>query len=51
MKNQGYAGRIIAGPYNFNLVTSGSYESVKAALNELNTVRDNVIETAWIYME
>ena len=51
MKDQGYAGRIIAGPYNFNLVTSGSYESVKAALNELNTVRDNVIETAWIYIE
>jgi len=51
MKNQGYAGRIIAGPYSFNLVTSGSYESVKAALNELNSIRANVIQTAWIYME
>ncbi|RLD57465.1 MAG: hypothetical protein DRI97_05290 [Bacteroidetes bacterium] len=51
MKEQGYAGRIIAGPYNFNLVTSGSYESIKASLQDLNGVRDNVIETAWIYIE
>ena len=51
MKQEGYAGRIIAGPYNFNLVTSGSYGSVKAALNDLRSVRDNVIETAWIYIE
>jgi len=51
MKVQGYAGRIIAGPYNFNLVTSGSYESIKASLQDLNGVRDNVIETAWIYIE
>ena len=51
MKEQGYDGRIIAGPYNFNLVTSGSYESIKASLQDLNGVRDNVIETAWIYIE
>ncbi|RLE05676.1 MAG: hypothetical protein DRJ13_01575 [Bacteroidetes bacterium] len=51
MKEQGYAGRIIAGPYSFNLVTSGSYESIKASLQDLNGVRDNVIETAWIYIE
>ena len=51
MKTQGYAGRIIAGPYNFNLVSSGSYESIKASLQDLNGVRDNVIETAWIYIE
>ncbi len=51
MKEQGYAGKIIAGPYNFNLVTSGSYESIKASLQDLNGVRDNVIETAWIYIE
>jgi hypothetical protein len=51
MKEQGYAGRIIAGPYNFNLVTSGSYESIKASLQDLTGVRDNVIETAWIYIE
>jgi hypothetical protein len=51
MKAQGRDGKIIAGPYNFNLVTAGSYSSVKAALKDLNTIRDNVIETAWIYME
>ena len=32
MKKQGYDGRIIAGPYNFNLVTSSSHESVRSAL-------------------
>ena len=51
MKAQGYVGKIIAGPYSFNLVTSGSYESVKASLQDLGSIRDNVIETAWIYIE
>jgi len=51
MKELGYDGKIIAGPYSFNLVTSGSYESVKASLQDLNSVRENVIETAWIYIE
>jgi cell division protein FtsN len=51
MKQAGYDGRIIAGPYSFNLVTSGSYGSVKQALSDLRAVRDNVIETAWIYIE
>jgi hypothetical protein len=51
MKNQGYDGRILAGPYNFNLVTSSSHETVKSALNALFKVRDAVIETAWLYIE
>lgn len=51
MKNQGYDGRIIAGPYSFNLVTSSSHETVKSALNALFKVRDAVIETAWLYIE
>lgn len=51
MKNQGYAGEIIAGPYNFSLVTSGSYASIRAAIQDLGAVRTNVIETAWIYIE
>jgi hypothetical protein len=51
MKNQGYDGRIIAGPYDFNLVTSSSHESIKSALNALGNVREAVIETAWIYLE
>lgn len=50
IKAKGYTGKIIAGPYNFNLVTSGSYGSVKEALNDLGSVRD-VIENAWIYIE
>ena len=51
MKAQGHDGKIIAGPYHFNLVTAGSYGSVKSALKDLGTIRDNVIETAWIYIE
>jgi hypothetical protein len=51
MKDQGYTGKIIAGPYSFNLVNSGSYASIKAALNDLGSVRADVIETAWIYIE
>jgi len=51
MKNQGYDGKIIAGPYSFSLVTASSHESIQAALNALYPVRESVIETAWIYME
>lgn len=51
IKGRGYDGQIIAGPYNFNLVTSGSYESVRAALQDLRSIRDQVIEEAWIYIE
>jgi len=51
MKEKGYEGKIIAGPYNFHLVTASSHGSVQAALNALYPVRENVIETAWIYIE
>lgn len=51
IKDQGYDGNILAGPYHFNLVTSGSYESLRAALNDLNDIRSTVIEDAWIYIE
>ena len=51
MKKQGYDGKIIPGPYQFNLVSAGSYESIQAALNVLGSTRENVIEDAWIYIE
>ena len=51
MKDQGYDGKILAGPYSFSLVTSSSHESIQAALNALGPVRESLIETAWIYME
>lgn len=51
MKASGYEGNILAGPYNFNLVTTGSYESIQAALNDLSSIRENVIFTAWLYIE
>jgi hypothetical protein len=51
MKSSGYEGNIIPGPYNFNLVTASSHESINAALNALGPIRENVILTAWIYIE
>ena len=51
MKGAGYDGNILAGPYNFSLVTASSHESIRSALNVLGTIRNNVIETAWIYIE
>lgn len=51
MKEKGYEGKIMAGPYSFSLVTASSHESVQAALNALSPVRESIIETAWIYLE
>lgn len=51
IKEQGYDGTIMQGPYSFSLVSAGSYESLQAALNDLEQVRQNVVETAWVYME
>ncbi len=51
IKGMGYEGKIIAGPYSFNLVSASSHESIQAALNALGNIRENVIETAWIYLE
>ena len=51
IKSNGYDGKIMAGPYQFNLVTSSSYESIQAAINALGNIRENVIEEAWIYIE
>lgn len=51
MKDQGYTGTILAGPYRFSLVSTGSYVSIKAALRDLSEIRSTVIETAWVYIE
>lgn len=51
MKSSGHDGNIIPGPYNFHLVTASSHESINAALNALGPIRENVILTAWIYIE
>ena len=51
MKEAGYEGKILAGPYSFNLVTASSHESLPAALKALGAIRENVIEEAWVYLE
>jgi hypothetical protein len=51
IKGMGYDGKILAGPYQFNLVTARSHESIQAALNDLSRIRAEIVETAWIYLE
>lgn len=51
MKESGYEGKIVPGPYNFHLVTASSHESINAALNALGPIREEVIYTAWLYIE
>jgi cell division protein FtsN len=51
LQSRGYDGKVMAGPYSFNLVTSGSYESLRGALNNLDEIRSSVIESAWIFIE
>lgn len=51
IQDQGYDGKVMTGPYSFNLVSASSHENLQAALNNLGTIRSEVIETAWIYFE
>ncbi len=51
IKEMGLDGTIMSGPYSFNLVSASSHESLQAALNNLESIRQSVIETAWIYLE
>jgi hypothetical protein len=48
--NMGYEGKIVAGPFGFDLVTFSSHETLMEALRSLDDARINVIETAWIYI-
>lgn len=50
VKNLGYEGKIVPGPFSFDLVTYSSHESLQESLRALDEARINVIETAWIYI-
>ena len=50
MKGKGFEGKIIAGPFSFDLVTYSSHESLPAALRALDEARMNIIPTAWVYI-
>ncbi|PID92634.1 MAG: hypothetical protein CSA96_02155 [Bacteroidetes bacterium] len=51
VKARGMDGRILSGPYQFKLVTAGSFESVQSAFSSLMEIRENSIDKAWIYIE
>lgn len=50
MKSAGYEGKIVPGPFGFDLVTYSSHEYLQESLRALDEAYVNVIETAWIYI-
>jgi len=51
IKGAGYEGKIVPGPFGFDLVTYSTHESLPEALRSLNNARINVIESAWVYIK
>ena len=51
VKQMGYEGNIVAGPNNFNLVTYGSYKTLKSSLEPMRKARQSVSSEAWIYFK
>ena len=49
IKVMGYEGKIVDGPNDFNLVTSGTFKTLNASLSALNEARSKVASEAWIY--
>ncbi len=49
VKSMGHEGRIIQGPGDFQLVTYGTFNSLKNSLPALNNARTGVATEAWIY--
>lgn len=51
IKEMGYEGNIVDGPNNFYLVTSGSYNTLKASLNPMRNARNILASEAWIFFK
>ncbi|MBN2698064.1 MAG: hypothetical protein JXR52_04510 [Bacteroidales bacterium] len=51
IKNAGYEGKIVPGPFGFDLVTYSTHESLPEALRALSDAQVKVIDTAWIYIK
>jgi hypothetical protein len=51
VKNMGGDGRILAGPYDFNLVVYSAHETLKEAAGSMRELRQNDSPDAWVYME
>ena len=51
IRAMGYEGEIIDGPNQFNLVTSGTYETLRASLPSLQNARSKIASKAWVYFD
>jgi cell division protein FtsN len=51
MKELGYEGNIISGPNNFNLVTYGTYNTLKSAIAPMRKAKEDISIEAWIYFK
>lgn len=51
IKEMGYEGKIVPGPNNFNLVTSGTYQTLKSSLEPMRQAREKIATEAWIYFK
>ena len=49
VKKLGYEGKIVPGPNNFNLVATGTYQTLKASLDAMKKIQDSISPEAWIY--
>lgn len=51
VKETGGTGAIVPGPSDFSLVASGSYATLREAVNAMEEARMNISSDAWVYME
>jgi cell division protein FtsN len=49
IKAMGYEGKIVEGPNQFNLVTSGTFQTLRSALAPLGEAREKLASEAWVY--
>jgi len=51
IKVMGYEGKIVPGPNNFNLVTSGTFTTLKTSVTSMKEAREKIASEAWIYFK
>jgi len=51
VQTMGYEGKIVDGPNNFNLVTSGTYKTLKSSLEPMRQARATLASEAWVYFK
>ncbi len=49
IKNLGYEGKIVEGPWDFYLVTYGTFNTLRNSLPALQKARQNVATESWVY--